>query len=88
MSKVGSMTLEEKVGQMFMTYAYGQRVDDPDPAMVAANRSTYGVDNFEQLIERYHLGGVIYFAWSNNVNNPMLQRKRTTTEWTAEDAWA
>jgi beta-glucosidase-like glycosyl hydrolase len=23
-----------------------------------------------ELIERYKLGGVIYFAWSNNVNNP------------------
>ena len=38
--------------------------------MVAANRAEYGVDNTEQLIEKYHLGGVIYFAWSNNVNNP------------------
>jgi len=38
--------------------------------MVAANRTDHGVDNLQQLIERYHLGGVIYFAWSNNVNNP------------------
>ena len=36
------MTLEEKVGQMFMTYAYGQSADDPDPAMVAANQAAYG----------------------------------------------
>jgi beta-N-acetylhexosaminidase len=64
------MTLEEKVGQMFMTYAYGQSSDDSDPAMVAANQDAYGVDNFEQLIDEYHLGGIIYFAWSNNVNNP------------------
>jgi hypothetical protein len=38
--------------------------------MVAANRTDHGVDNLQQPIERYHLGGVIYFAWSNNVNNP------------------
>jgi beta-N-acetylhexosaminidase len=37
---------------------------------VAANQAKYGVDNAEQLIDRYKLGGVIYFAWSNNVNNP------------------
>ena len=67
---IDGMTLEEKVGQMFMTYGYGQTVDDPDPAMVAANRTEYGVDSTQQLIEKYHLGGVIYFAWSNNVNNP------------------
>lgn len=67
---IAGMTLEEKVGQMFMTYAYGQTSNDPDPAMVAANQQTYGVDNFEQLIDEYHLGGIIYFAWSNNVNDP------------------
>ena len=67
---IGRMTLEEKVGQLFMTYAYGQSADDPAPAMVASNQQTYGVDNFEQLIDQYHLGGIIYFAWSNNVNNP------------------
>jgi beta-N-acetylhexosaminidase len=68
---IKGMTLEEKVGQMFMTYAYGQSADDPDPAMVAANQDAYGLDNFEQLIDEYHLGGIIYFAWSNNVNNPV-----------------
>ena len=67
---IDRMTLEEKVGQMFMTYAYGQSANDPDPAMVVSNQRTYGVDNFEQLIDEYHLGGIIYFAWSNNVNNP------------------
>jgi len=64
------MSLEEKVGQMFMTYAYGQSADDADPAMVALNQETYGLDNFEQLMDEYHLGGIIYFAWSNNVSNP------------------
>jgi beta-N-acetylhexosaminidase len=69
-AQIRQMTLEEKVGQMFVTYAYGERADDPDPAMVAENRKLYGVDNFEELIAKYKLGGVIYFAWSNNVNDP------------------
>ena len=85
--KIAGMTLEEKVGQMFMTYGYGETVEDPDPAMVTANRRDHGVDNIAQLIDRYHLGGAIYFAWSNNVNNPQqiaglsngVQQVATTT---------
>jgi len=64
------MTLREKVGQLFMTQAYGETADTQAPADVAANQAAYGVDNAAQLVDRYHLGGVIYFAWSNNVNNP------------------
>jgi beta-N-acetylhexosaminidase len=60
------MSLEEKVGQMFMTYAYGTEADGAD----SRNQTEYGVDNHAQLIERYHLGGIIYFAWSDNVQNP------------------
>jgi beta-N-acetylhexosaminidase len=66
MSKVARMTLEQKVGQMFVTYAYGPSVDHADDR----NRTTYGVDSFRRLIERYHLGGIIYFAWSDNVRDP------------------
>jgi beta-N-acetylhexosaminidase len=64
------MTLEEKVGQLFVTYAYGTTADTTDPADVAANRGLYGVDNAAQLIDRYRLGGIVYFAWSHNVNDP------------------
>ena len=64
------MTLEEKVGQLFVTYAYGRTADTTDPADVAHNQQELGVANGKALIEKYHLGGVIYFAWSNNVANP------------------
>ena len=64
------MSLEEKVGQLFVTYAYGATVDASDAASVAANRRQHGVDNAQQLIENYHLGGIIYFAWSGNTANP------------------
>jgi beta-N-acetylhexosaminidase len=67
---LSGMTLEEKVGQLFVTYAYGSTVDTTAPADVAANRAAFGVDNAAQLIDRYKLGGIIYFAWSNNVNSP------------------
>ena len=68
-STLDHMTLEEKVGQLFMTYAYGDTADTQRSADVAANQKAHGVDNAAQLIDRYKLGGVIYFAWSNNVND-------------------
>ncbi|MGI9155046.1 MAG: glycoside hydrolase family 3 protein [Marmoricola sp.] len=68
-STLARMTLQEKIGQLFMTYAYGDSATTTAPADVAANQKAYGVDNASQLIDRYKLGGVIYFAWSNNVNN-------------------
>ena len=67
---LASMTLEEKVGQLFMTHAYGTTADTRDPADVAANRKLYGVDNAQQLIDKYRVGGIIYFAWTNSVKNP------------------
>ena len=67
---INKMTLEEKVGQLFVTYAYGATADTTDPADVAANEAELGVANGTELVEKYHLGGVIYFAWSRNVANP------------------
>lgn len=64
------MSLEERVGQLFVTYAHGETADTAEPEDVAANREAHGVANAEELLERYHLGGVVYFAWSNNVNDP------------------
>jgi beta-N-acetylhexosaminidase len=64
------MTLEEKVGQLFVPYVYGQSADTTNPGDMAANRKLYGADDAEGVIEKYKPGGVIYFAWSNNVNNP------------------
>ena len=67
---INRMTLQEKVGQLFGTYAYGQTADTTDPADVAHNEQELGVANGKELIEKYHVGGVIYFAWSDNVVNP------------------
>lgn len=64
------MTLEEKVGQLFTTYAYGTSADTDKAADVTRNQNWLGVDNAQQAIDKYHLGGVIYFAWSDNLQNP------------------
>jgi beta-N-acetylhexosaminidase len=67
---LASMTLEEKVGQLFMTHAYGDTADTQVPAYVKANQELYGVDNAEQLMDEYQVGGIIYFAWTDSVKNP------------------
>ncbi|RJK97959.1 glycoside hydrolase family 3 protein [Vallicoccus soli] len=62
------MTLEEKVGQLITGYAYGSSATTADPR----NEALYGegVATPADVVERYHLGGVIYFAWTDNVRNP------------------
>ncbi|NEE03243.1 glycoside hydrolase family 3 protein [Phytoactinopolyspora halotolerans] len=65
-NRINRMTLEEKVGQLFVTYAYGATADTVDPR----NQSAHGVDTAAELIDRYKLGGVIYFAWSDNLHDP------------------
>jgi beta-glucosidase-like glycosyl hydrolase len=60
------MTLEEKVGQLFVTYAYGATATTADPRNVTA----YGVATPAEVVAKYRLGGVIYFAWTDSVANP------------------
>jgi beta-N-acetylhexosaminidase len=64
------MTLAEKVGQLFVTYAYGDTATTTAPSYTAQNQALYGVDNGAELVSKYHLGGVIYFTWAGNLANP------------------
>jgi beta-N-acetylhexosaminidase len=65
-STIARMTLEEKVGQLFVQYAYGSDADTAD----ARNIPLYGVATPAEVVRKYHLGGVIYFAWTDSVQNP------------------
>ncbi|MFI7597471.1 glycoside hydrolase family 3 protein [Actinoplanes sp. NPDC049681] len=60
------MSLAEKVGQMFVSYVYGRTADTASPA----NVSLYGVATPAEVVAKYHLGGVIYFTWSDNLADP------------------
>jgi beta-N-acetylhexosaminidase len=64
------MSLEEKVGQLFVMRVYGNSATDPADADVTANQNEIGVSNADELIAKYHLGGIIYFAWAHNTQNP------------------
>jgi beta-glucosidase-like glycosyl hydrolase/endonuclease/exonuclease/phosphatase family metal-dependent hydrolase len=65
-STLQGMSLEEKVGQIFVNYVYGPTADTVD----ARNTAKYGVATGAEAVRKYHLGGVIYFAWTDSVNNP------------------
>jgi beta-N-acetylhexosaminidase len=67
-STIARMTIEEKVGQLFWTRAYGASAHDTTYA--ANNQAHYGVDTAAQVVEKYHLGGVLYFAWAGNTDHP------------------
>ncbi|MGP4018315.1 glycoside hydrolase family 3 protein [Saccharopolyspora sp. 5N708] len=60
------MTLEEKVGQLFVTYAYGRTADTAHPE----NMAEFGVDTPAQVVQKYHLGGIIHFAWTDSLYDP------------------
>ncbi|MFY1689936.1 glycoside hydrolase family 3 protein [Plantactinospora sp. WMMB782] len=67
---VARMSLPEKVGQLFATYVYGGSATAPNASDAAANRQAYGVETGAEVVAKYHLGGVIYFTWSHNLDSP------------------
>ncbi|WP_249416593.1 glycoside hydrolase family 3 protein [Streptomyces sp. TS71-3] len=67
---ISGMTLEEKVGQVFVMRVYGASATDPDQADIDANMTEIGVGTAAELIAKYRVGGIIYFAWAHNTQNP------------------
>ncbi|HEU4948127.1 MAG TPA: glycoside hydrolase family 3 protein [Kribbella sp.] len=60
------MSLEEKIGQMFVLFAYGPDAAQPD----ARNTALYGVATPAEVIAKYKPGGWIYFSARDNVQSP------------------
>ncbi|MFD5459323.1 glycoside hydrolase family 3 N-terminal domain-containing protein, partial [Streptomyces olivaceus] len=67
---ISRMTLEEKVGQLFVTRVYGHSATDPDQADIDANLEEIGVRTAAELVAEYRVGGIIYFAWAHNTRDP------------------
>ncbi|CAL9557300.1 glycoside hydrolase family 3 protein [Streptomyces sp. Tu 3180] len=67
---VSRMTLEEKVGQLFVMRVYGHSATEPDQADIDANLKEIGVRTAAELLARYRVGGIIYFAWAHNTRAP------------------
>ncbi|MEU9341641.1 glycoside hydrolase family 3 protein [Streptomyces sp. NPDC048278] len=67
---ISRMTIEEKVGQLFVMRVYGHSATDPDQADIDANLQEIGVRTAAELIGKYRVGGIIYFTWTHNTRNP------------------
>lgn len=73
---VASMTVEQKVGQLFTATVIGDDAVSVSDAAATANQALYGVATPAEVVERYHLGGVAYFAHdqgpgTSNVADPV-----------------
>jgi beta-N-acetylhexosaminidase len=67
---ISGMSLDEKVGQLFVMRVYGHSATDPDQADIDLNLKEMGVRNAAELVAEYHVGGIIYFAWAHNTRDP------------------
>ena len=69
---MATMSLTDKVEQMFVSYVYGTSATVTDAADVTKNQALYGasVTDGTDLLTQYHLGGIIYFAWANGLTDP------------------
>ena len=56
------MTLEQKVGQLFVIEVAGRHATAVSDAAKAVNQRLYGVDTPAQAIAKYQPGGVIYYT--------------------------
>ncbi|MET9511498.1 glycoside hydrolase family 3 protein [Streptomyces flavidovirens] len=67
---ISRMSLEEKVGQLFVMRAYGHSATEPDQVDIDLNLKEMGVRTAAELVAKYHVGGIIYFAWAHNTRDP------------------
>lgn len=58
---VQSMTVEQKVGQVFTVTVIGDDATTVSQSAATSNMSLYGVATPAEVVQRYHLGGVAYF---------------------------
>lgn len=69
-AQVAQMTLEQKVGQLMWTHVYGASADDTSLADKNEDVFGPGVKTPAQAVQEFHLGGVLYFNWSGNIDQP------------------
>ncbi|WP_028811540.1 glycoside hydrolase family 3 protein [Streptomyces flavidovirens] len=67
---ISRMSLEEKVGQLFVMRTYGHSATEPDQVDIDLNLKEMGVRTAAELVAKYHVGGIIYFAWAHNTRDP------------------
>jgi beta-N-acetylhexosaminidase len=69
-ARLAEMSLEDKVGQLFMVYVSGETADTDHGDAVASNQERFGVDNGAAFVAAYKPGGIVYFDWANGLTDP------------------
>ncbi|MDN3238908.1 glycoside hydrolase family 3 protein [Glycomyces tritici] len=69
-TQLAEMSLEDKVGQLFMVYVHGESADTGQADAVASNMERLGAANGAAFIAAFKPGGIIYFDWSNGLSDP------------------
>ncbi|MGW5006833.1 glycoside hydrolase family 3 protein [Streptomyces parvulus] len=68
---IARMSVEAKIGQLFVPYFYGASATSPGQVDQDRNLKELGVRTVAELIAKYQVGGVIYFSgWTNNLHDP------------------
>ncbi|MEU4147039.1 glycoside hydrolase family 3 protein [Streptomyces parvulus] len=68
---IARMSIEAKIGQLFVPYFYGTSATSPSQVDQDRNLKELGVRTVAELIATYQVGGVIYFSgWANNIHDP------------------
>ncbi|GAB3705593.1 glycoside hydrolase family 3 protein [Mariniluteicoccus flavus] len=65
-STLDHMTRAQKIGQLFVQEVFGSDPTTPD----RRNLANFGEAVPAKIVEKFHLGGVIYFAWTDSFKNP------------------
>ncbi|WP_158278623.1 glycoside hydrolase family 3 N-terminal domain-containing protein [Rhodohalobacter mucosus] len=77
-SMLNSLTLDEKIGQLFSVPAYGSFTNEHDPGFLRLKR----------LIRDYHIGGIIFFrgdVYGQAILHNKLQRTAKLPLWVSQD---
>lgn len=71
-SAVATMSTRDKIGQVLWTHVYGSSATEVTDSQAQKNADVFGagITTPKQAIETWHLGGVAYFNWSENVESP------------------
>jgi beta-N-acetylhexosaminidase len=69
-TRLAAMSLEDKVGQLFMVYVHGESADTDHADAVESNLRRLGVDNGAAFVDAFQPGGIIYFDWANGLTDP------------------
>ena len=62
---LAGMSIEQKIGQLFVAVGYGSRADQ----VHESNTTTTGVDTIAEIVRTHHVGGLICFVWSENLES-------------------